>query len=554
MNIVEKLGYDINIFPFEYFGKADWATNSEVKLLIENSDLIKKHYQNLQYNIVCINSFIDYLFLCKFTQFDELKNIIADDKKESFLKIMRFIEQTFVNYNNADLISYINANVATMDNDSKFNIYKQVVDISIKYNSGCLQALKYIFKESFQLILHNFDKVSSFIRKEEELLLEFCDKSHIEDCINNYFRKYLEALIFLSKYDNCKLRVNLLIEELIVKGKSIFASTTVDNVLLNQKPILELTEFFKKINHKLYFDFKEMADKNDVTLGKYLEVHGHQYSYEVPYKEMADFLDNPNNPILIKMMSLTHIQQKDKTWKSYHVVVGENNERSMLESIVTTNIPTNEYFSPTKQQSLRVYDQIFLNLLSSYYFNLEKLNDFFAMLYEGVQEVIRGYQLNYVESLEKEFECIVNHFALIIKNKDNANLTCISNYGLTVFICGMLEKLLRQIYIVENEDVNINPKSYSLGNLINCNNKVMVNIFGRDNLMIMAHYLIEGGTPNEVGRNIRNNYAHYKNISIESCDFSNTLKVLQMYLMTVNELLLFNMKREHEKNKENSNG
>ncbi len=552
MNIIESLNQDSGTYSFEYFGINDYSTSWDIELILDNSEIIKEYYNSIEFEIKDINSFIDYLFLKKFSEFSALSKHISDDKKDAFNNIASFIYDKHMKCEIKSILRFINSNIIELLRDCECNVIESIIDIIISYHSGAINSIVHICKVEYPLFLNYFDRVSHFIRKYDLLLDEFLDVKHIDDIKQGSIGIYLQAIVLLNKFDKCKGLIDNIIEELNVYGKSVFDIITIENVLQHERPIKALMQFYREIQHRYYSEYKTMMDKVVVIINDHLHTHGHTYSYEIPYSKMIAVLENPEVHLFIKILSLTHLQQKDKSWKSYHAVLGESNEKAQYEMIVTSNIPTNEYFSQTKQQNLNLYDQAFLTMLANYYITKERLSDFFAMLYEATQEVVRRFNIDYEDEMQEEFNMIFSLFLSFLHNNDKKDFSNGISYALTMFLCGMIEKLLRMIYLKENSSIYIKTKSFSLGNLLNLKNKTMVKIFGEDNIRVFAYYLVQGGDIDEVGFNYRNNYAHYKNVKIENIEYGVTLKVLQIYIMMVNELTLYKLKQDKER--ESNNG
>ena len=56
------------------------------------------------------------------------------------------------------------------------------------------------------------------------------------------------------------------------------------------------------------------------------------------------------------------------------------------------------------------------------------------------------------------------------------------------------------------------------------------------NVKIMSYYLLQN--ENNIGHNYRNNFAHYKNIKTKDMNLGKVLKITQIFLCIINELLV----------------
>lgn len=87
------------------------------------------------------------------------------------------------------------------------------------------------------------------------------------------------------------------------------------------------------------------------------------------------------------------------------------------------------------------------------------------------------------------------------------------------------------------KDYFIKEDWFSLGHLLNEKDEIILDLFGEDQTKVLAYYLINGNN-GKAGFNLRNNYAHYKNITSKEISWENTVLVLHIFINILNEIKL----------------
>ncbi len=132
---------------------------------------------------------------------------------------------------------------------------------------------------------------------------------------------------------------------------------------------------------------------------------------------------------------------------------------------------------------------------------------------------------------------LFNVFDIIIKEKKQEKqiilqLLC---YSLITYTCTFIEKLLRELYVVESKDeFYIDPYSLTLGDLLSEQNKTIHEILGYDQSSLFA--ILLHMDKNEVGENIRNRFAHFSDITPKDFQPNTALKVVWLLLGIINSL------------------
>ena len=129
---------------------------------------------------------------------------------------------------------------------------------------------------------------------------------------------------------------------------------------------------------------------------------------------------------------------------------------------------------------------------------------------------------------------MLNHLFYAFETKNDYLIKGLC-FSVSMFEMALIEKILRNIFIVVNKDTYIKNDWSSLGNLLNDKNQTMVELLGIDNVKILSYFLIKC---NNIGFNYRNNFAHYKNIKSEDFNYGTILKINQILICIINQLSL----------------
>lgn len=112
-------------------------------------------------------------------------------------------------------------------------------------------------------------------------------------------------------------------------------------------------------------------------------------------------------------------------------------------------------------------------------------------------------------------------------------------YGAGMFICAMIEKILRILYVYFLKNGMYVPStSATLGSLLSPNSQDMIKIFGEDHLKNLSYFLCTAGDK-KVGWNIRNTLAHWVDMKSENINSILVAKVFYLYTDIINTIFSY---------------
>ena len=108
-----------------------------------------------------------------------------------------------------------------------------------------------------------------------------------------------------------------------------------------------------------------------------------------------------------------------------------------------------------------------------------------------------------------------------------------------MFICAMIEKLLRSIYLHFIKDKQYVPIYVAtLGNLLRSDNSEIVNIFGDSHIKNLEFYLLLSGK-DKIGRNLRNSLAHWVDLDKQQLNSFLVAQLFYLYTDILNTVFLY---------------
>lgn len=538
MNIIEKLNQKFNIFEFKYYGTNDYATGFDINLLLQNSNVIRDYFNKEKLLLSSVDDFIDFLFVKKYCQFAELEQLINEDVRGEFINLLNNFNKLFNSVDNGNLIKLMNKEYRNILKLGNHSILQELFTLSFKYYNGCLEIIKFFIDNYFYMILDNLESIQKIILEIDDLSSMVLDEKHFT---STQFRldEYFGLIKLFHKKEKFKEKTNKLIGCVINYGKETNDLINEDNVIQYEYIIKKITKFLKEIENISANKFEEYCNTLSNTMEKYLEKHGHSFSYKIPVEEFKKYFENKEIPWINKIISLTHNKKEDK-YITYHEEVMKQKTNSLTDMLFSSTTPHDDYFTMTKQQSLNLYDQTYLHSLQ-FFVNKTNIQEFISQLATLIMKVCKQYKIDFNENeFDKDLNILLNLFIILfdVSNNDEDNYQLIGlNYSLSSFIVCLIEKFLRIFYKSQNTEKYINISYYNLGNFLSEKNDIMVSFLGLDNIKVYRYYLLVGGE-NEVGYNYRNNFAHYRNIKVKDIHYGVVLKIMQIFLMIVTQLYL----------------
>ena len=545
MNIINFLKEQKASASLTYYGKDDMATVYQIKVLVDHEQEINEYYNKKSFDINNIDDYIDFLFVDMYSKLSEIIPLVRDDIKDNVQIEVNYLNDIRKKYRDSDCNKYIKNNFGTVLNIESLKKYDlrayEIIDITLNYIKDNFKVFKenkniyeYIVENYAYKIFYNFNEYRKIFDKypefynilfSEEILKGqmYTKISHLEDALKVIKIKDIEL------YNDT---INLILK--IIKERSF--NTNLEKVMYTFNDIKATRKLFEKIGEKSYIEIYNEEKKQEIILDEYIHKNGHKSSFEINIKDFVSVYENKEINWEIKSLMITHGRYNKKMVSRFESVLSKKREKNLID-LVSTNIPTNEYFTYSIQNELSIM-MMFGKLMIQYMlFEDDRFEELMNYLFAGIANYTEKFNID-IPNIEDDF----NMISFTLKNLVNENkrkekdklIIQLWNYNAIHLIVGVFEKIIRELYYKNVQMKKYVPKEkLTLENIFKA--EELDNMLGQANKKAFQYFLT---SDNFVGNNLRNDVCHYNNNIYEVCTLDNTLTVVYILLTLTNELLL----------------
>lgn len=536
MNILDSLEENNITDNLIYYGINDMSSGFHLSALLNGLDIIRAYYTETMHTNkdITYDDYIDFIYLETLKKLEELRPYINDAVKEKYENAINIIKG-IKNNSKSQINKFIKKNYESIFNkENKKHYISEVKEYTLNYIKSNYQ----IFKQNINIYSFIFDKISydvfydfSFYKKVLENNPETCN---ILFSINNVIEQLLynpedllEPLLYLKKKDN-NLFLNVT-NKIMEYTKKNFFNATADNVMNKYFKLKKIFNLFKELKIS---DARILEDEIKIQqsiLDDYATKHAKKIRYPISFQEINNFLNDDKIEWYNKSLKLTH---ERKNGKLIPIISDYKKEKSFMDH-VTTDRNIDDEFTYNAQSFL----EIAMNLEKIII--LEMINDSNLKACDFIYLGIKSYcEKNNIKAYEfnADFEILKNGILEYNKYKDNIYLSKIILIGLIKVVIGLIEKYLRAIYIfVIKSDEYFDSKYCTLERMLN--DEDLIKYFNNNLLKVIEFYLTKRNETH-VGKNIRNDFAHYNDNIWQLVNEDTFLTVLTLLLNLSNDLLI----------------
>ena len=545
MNIINFLKEQKASASLTYYGKDDMATVYQIKVLVDHEQEINEYYNKKSFDINNIDDYIDFLFVDMYSKLSEIIPLVRDDIKDKVQIEVNYLNDIRKKYRDSDCNKYIKNNFGTVLNIESLKKYDlrayEIIDITLNYIKDNFKVFKenkniyeYIVENYAYKIFYNFNEY----RKIFDKYPEFYNILFSEDILKGQMYtkiSHLEDALKVIKIKDIELyndTINLILK--IIKERSF--NTNLEKVMYTFNDIKATRKLFEKIGEKSYIEIYNEEKKQEIILDEYIHKNGHKSSFEINIKDFVSVYENKEINWEIKSLMITHGRYNKKMVSRFESVLSKKREKNLID-LVSTNIPTNEYFTYSIQNELSIM-MMFGKLMIQYMlFEDDRFEELMNYLFAGIANYTEKFNID-IPNIEDDF----NMISFTLKNLVNENkrkekdklIIQLWNYNAIHLIVGVFEKIIRELYYKNVQMKKYVPKEkLTLENIFKA--EELDNMLGQANKKAFQYFLT---SDNFVGNNLRNDVCHYNNNIYEVCTLDNTLTVVYILLTLTNELLL----------------
>ena len=507
---------------YKFYGK-ELSAGFDVKFIIDNRNILKDAFTPAP-KIVTMKHLdeLRLFFLAK--KISDMEEIIpyinSNENKAIAQDLITICHKYYDGIGKGVIIKYINKSYRRIFNKNKLDhtLVDVVFDFIFENNKGIEKSVwMFLADEYGYRLLNEYAKIKKVLLRNgygsamlDKMVKIENPTSLIEYHLNDVFSVLSDIL--LNHKENDKL-----IRVAEQKTNQIY--NIVDN--LNEDDITErdlllkdsiygnLLDFLRRIKDKRANKFSQKVNEQKNKLESWLESNGKTIQYEIPVGEIVNEWRKIKNWEL-RLLNLTHDIHKENDG-SIKVLsrLTECEKPKSFSDFCSTNMPTSEYFTYSRQLALQTYSNVGSGTIFAILLNDNDTEEYYRLLASAMYHIQNHSKSTRAESISTDIDLLASNIETIRKNKDKSDVKPFY-YGASMIACALSEKLLKILY----EDIMIDEQylssdSLELWSLLDSSNKKnpLIAIFGVNHLKHLAYFLCKDGN-NQVGYGIRNSLAH----------------------------------------------
>jgi len=543
------------IISLRNFGSQDLGTGWEVKSIVENPDVFDDLYS--RYPLTGLSSLEDYFLYLLSIKLVGLREVIPvllqDAHKDIISKLSYDAEKVLSVVGNGDVIKFINGNIQdifAMDKTSH-DVRLVTLDLVAKYSTGISRdTFAFLCSDYGYLLIDRFDQFEKTFEQNPDLFESIYPTGRLDEINSFRVEKTLDIWCHILSKGKSSLkepvekRVAVLAEDI----KTLSETATIDNIMQVEGTIRKFHLFLQRIQSPLANEFAEHAKAAAGLLSKNILERGQSFHYEIPVEEIISRWKKTEN-WEVRLLSITHDLKSDEdALTCVSRLSREPETKHSLFDLVSTNVPTDDFFTMSHQQTLSIMASVGTGTMIGILRNQDTLMDYLNLVASAVQLI--SEQLNVEgEQLQQDVGMFSALVQLVANNLEISNdATRGMCYGASMYTCAFSEKLLRVLYLHLAKDERYIPiNKATIGELLLVSNTHMVDIFGESHVKNLSFFLQRTG-PSNVGQNIRNTLAHWANVSTEAMTPFFVAKMLWIYTDILNTVFWYCLKNVIERN------
>lgn len=529
---------------FKFFNLTESEENNYIYIndldtIIRNYDNIIDYFSDYIYE-ESVNNFIDLLFLKKISSYDVINQDIEMEHKMKFDKLISLSKKICPKNFNTVVIDFINNNFKEIYSVNSNPLEEKVNDLIFKFQNGInINVFFFLIEEKKFLLFNNYEKISRTLEKSEELLNKFFSSDNILEFFRIGMSEMINIYIHLNnkqKFETVSLRI---INEIIKFGHLIVKDTEEREL---SHIYIEIEKMYKFLNVEKHFEannFKLVLEKLKVQLNEQLMEDGHLFTQEIPVGKIVEkLMENFKYPFTL--LNITHQYNTQKNEINSRLNFNSKGAEGFIDKISSTSSSDNFYTHSHKKK----LDTIIVTLSGTLHHLFINSNEYFDVMFNYYYSVICEINKKIYNSdtdLTEDIEALNQMIYSLKINKDSEKIILeTQSYGICIFLCSYIEKILRDFYFYLVKDYKyVAVNKITLNDLINeISNPELKKIFGEMHLKHLKYFLLSD-SEKKIGFNYRNRLAHWKDISWEEIDVFLVFKLLYLFTDVVNTIYIY---------------
>lgn len=547
-SIVKELEEKNIHFTLEFYGKEDYGIFWDINSVLENREYFQNKFSTYKlHGIDSIYDYLDYLYLRKCVMLQEMIPAIkSDEDQQAFQNISNLAKEQYDCIENGLIIQFINRSYKEIfaEKYHEYSLPHITLEMIIKFQGGInREVFEYLAQNYNYLLIYRFQDFKKKFENEPELFEMLFHEKNLEEIQSLRFDTVFPVFVSIWNGSNARLKeiIYSIIETVIFDMEELVKNMDQNdyrNILILEKHFQYVYKFMKKIKHPKANIFRGYEADIETKLEEDIKVHGQSFQHELPIGKIVNYIKGLPN-WKVQMLSLTHDCKYENNVKEFiSCFSGPSKGKQGLIDMVSSNIPSDNYFTYSHQQELNIIASLGAATVFAIWHDeelfpgcLQWYNVFLTFISEKMGE---GIELS--EDLETLY--IMLQPVILSDEIDKRDIAPLC-YGPAMFICALTEKLLRTFYIhLIKDKVYVPLTSATLGTLLSPDNQEMVNIFGKDHLKSLSFFFCTVGDK-KIGMNYRNNLAHWLGVRNRDLDSMLVAKLFFLYTDVINTIFWY---------------
>lgn len=543
------------VISLRNYGPQDLRTGWEVKSIVENPDVFDDLYSRYPLSEISrLDDYYLYLLSRKLIGMREIIPALLQDAHKGIIsKLSDDAEKAISAVGNGDVIRFINGNIQDIFNKDKtsHDVRFATLDLITKFSTGINRdAFAFLCKDYGYLLIDRFDQFEKIFEQNPDLFESIYPTGRLDEINSFRVEKTLDIWCHILNKGKSSLketvvkRVAVLAEDV----KTLSETATIDNIMQVEGTIRKFHLFLQRIQSPLANEFAEYAMATADLLSRSILERGQSFHYEIPVEEIISRWLKAEN-WEVRLLSITHdLKSDEEALTCVSRLSREPETKHPLFDLVSTNVPTDDFFTMSHQQMLSIMASVGTGTMIGILRDRETLIDYLNLVASAVQLIAE--QLNVEgEQLQQDVGMLSALVQVVANNLEISNdATRGMCYGASMYACALSEKILRILYLHLAKDEQYIPiNKATLGELLVVSNTHMVGIFGENHVKNLTFFL-QKTAPSNVGQNIRNSLAHWANVSTEAMTPVFLAKMLWIFTDILNTVFWYCLKAVIERN------
>lgn len=558
-SIIEALKENNILISVTYYGQDDLATSWEIRTMIEHPIIFNGFYKRFPLtDVSSIDDFFVYMLSLKFSQMNELVPLIRDDSAKELISMLSSeATDALSSMETGSIIKFIDSNIEQVFDDEfcLYDLGEQTIDLITKFSQGISKrTFEFLVDHHPYLLIDHYEEFDKTFEKYPDLFDRLLASGKFEEIFNWRFIDILNifSYILIRKKSKLKDIAKRKVDELYAEIEQMTVNYSGRQILEAAHYARNFYDFLNKIRSPLAGTFKKTLIKTESDLDEYLVNEGQESTFEIPVDKLLDYWTS-QKLWQNRLLFLTHAPEivDEQPMATSRLSKCSEGKRSLID-LVSSTTATDDYFTMSHQNDLDALASTETSTFLGILMNSEYVHDFMSLIRSAVEQIEEVFESE-ESALSNNIGTLDLMLRIIIENKAAEKDLLVSLcYGPAMFICGLMEKLLRITYeSLARGKIYFSADRATLRDLLSPSNEYTNRIFSEYHKKHLRFFLLTEGDK-RVGYNYRNDLAHLSNNIEKRLSIPFVACLLWLLTDVINSIFLYIHRTQAEPSMENT--